>query len=96
VFKEEPMTMRIDSSVKGNVMTFALSGRLKAEGVAEMQRLLEIEGRDHRIVLDLKNIKLAEGDAVRFLARCEESGIRIENCPAYIRAWIVREGAPMS
>jgi hypothetical protein len=27
-----------------------------------------------------------------FLARCEENGIRVENCPAYIREWILREG----
>ena len=73
-------------------MTLTLSGRIKAEEVAELQRLFEVERQDHRIVLDLKEVKLVDRDAVRFLARCEANGTQLENCPAYIREWIVREG----
>jgi anti-anti-sigma regulatory factor len=86
------MTLKIQRSAKKDVVTFALSGRIKAEEVAELQRLLEGEGQDHRIVLDLKEVKLADQDAVRFLAGCEMNGTRLENCPAYIREWIVRGG----
>jgi len=63
-----------------------------AEKVAELERLFEAEGKDHRVVLDLKEVKLVDRDAVRFLARCEAKGIWLEDCPAYIREWIVREG----
>ena len=86
------MTFKIKRSVKEEIVTFTLSGRIKAEEVAELKRLLEAEGQDHRIVLDLEEVKLADQDAVRFLARCEANGIQIENCPAYIREWIVKEG----
>jgi hypothetical protein len=24
---------------------------------------------------------------VQFLARCEADGVKLQNCPAYIRAW---------
>ncbi len=85
------MTFKIQRAAKEDVVTFTLSGRIKAEEVAELQRLFEVEGQDHRIVLDLKEVKLADQDAVRFLARCEASGIQLENCPAYIREWIVGE-----
>jgi anti-anti-sigma regulatory factor len=85
------MTLRIQTLPKGDVVAFTLSGRITAEEVAELQRLLE--GQDHRIVLDLKEVKLVDRDTVRFLARCEVKGIQIENCPAYIREWMVREGA---
>jgi anti-anti-sigma regulatory factor len=85
------MTLRIQTLPKNDVVAFALSGRITAEEVAELQRLLE--GQDHRIVLDLKEVKLVDRDTVRFLAQCEANGIRIENCPAYIREWIEREGA---
>ena len=43
------------------------------------------------VVLDLKEVKLIDREALRFLARCEENGIKVENCPAYIREWILRE-----
>ncbi len=73
-------------------MVFTLIGRINVEEVAELQKLFEAEGKDCRIVLDLKEVKLVDRDAVRFLARCEGNGVQIEDCPAYIREWIVREG----
>jgi anti-anti-sigma regulatory factor len=86
------MTLRIQRSTKEDVVTFTLSGRIKAEEVAELQRLFEVEGQDHRVVLDLKEVKLVDQDAVRFLAGCEANGTQLVNCPAYVREWIVREG----
>ncbi len=85
------MTLKIQRSVIGEVVAFALSGRIKAEEVAGLERLFEVEGQNHRIVLDLKEVKLVDRDAVRFLARCEANGAQLENCPAYIREWIVRD-----
>jgi len=85
------MTFRIQISAKEEVVTFTLSGRFKAEEVAELERLFEVEGRDHGIVLDLKEVKLVDRETVRFLADCEANGIQLENCPAYIREWIVTE-----
>ncbi|MGC1456445.1 MAG: hypothetical protein WA946_14775 [Nitrospirota bacterium] len=87
------MTLRIQKMAREDVVAFTLSGRIKAEDVAELQRLLEVEKQDHRIVLDLKEVKLVDRDTVRFLARCEANGTELENCPAYIREWIGREGS---
>jgi len=28
---------------------------------------------------------------VRFLAHCEADGVKLDNCPAYIREWIEKE-----
>jgi len=91
--KKESMTLRIQRSAKGEVPVFTLSGRIAAEEMAELQRLFEAEGQDHRIVLDLKEVQLVDQAAVRFLARCEANGIQLENCPGYIREWIAREGS---
>ncbi len=85
------MTFRIQRSAKEDVVTFTLSGRIKAEEVAELQRLFEVEGQDHRIVLDLTEVRLADREAVKFLAGCEANGTQLMNCPAYIREWILRE-----
>jgi hypothetical protein len=91
-FKKECMTLKIQKSALGEVVVYALSGRIRAEEVEELQRLFKVEEQDHRIVLDMKEIKLVDRDAVRFLARCEANGTQLENCPAYIREWIGREG----
>jgi anti-anti-sigma regulatory factor len=86
------MTLKIQKSARGEVAVYTLSGRIRAEEVAELQRLFEVEGQDHGIVLDLKEVKLVDRDAVKFLARCKATGTQLKNCPAYIREWIVREG----
>jgi hypothetical protein len=42
-------------------------------------------------VLDLKEVKLVDRDAVRFLAEIEAQGARLRNCSAFVRQWISRE-----
>jgi hypothetical protein len=79
--------LRVQRSANG----FRLSGRIDAKGIAELETLLMSEGTDHRIVLDLKDITLVNGDAVSFLDRCESDSITLTNCPAYIREWITRQ-----
>jgi anti-anti-sigma regulatory factor len=80
---------RIQKSASDGVMVFTLSGRIEAEHLAELQRLLETE--DRRLVLDLSEIELVDAETVKFLARREAAGNKLNNCPAYIRAWMARE-----
>jgi predicted metal-binding protein len=62
---------------------------MKAEEVAELKALFAM---DHRsIVLDLRDLRLADRDAVKFLRDCEADGMKLENCPAYVREWMERE-----
>ena len=75
---------------------FTLSGRIKAARLDELQKLLQSEADDQRLVLDLKEVKLVDREAVGFLASCEAKGVNIANCPAYIREWIERETAQRS
>ena len=72
-------------------IVFSLSGHIETEDVAELERLLSLEAVGESITLDLKDITLADRDAVKFLARCAAESIRLENCPAYIREWIDTE-----
>ena len=84
---------RIQRSANGKVIVFTLSGRIKAERLAELEELLGSEAGDHKLFLDLKEVKLVDRDAINFLASCELKGIKLANCPAYIREWIQREAA---
>jgi len=62
---------------------------MEGEQVAELKELLD---RDYRnIILDLRDLRLADRDAVKFLRGCERDGMKFENCPAYVREWIDRE-----
>ena len=68
---------------------FTLSGRIEAEQVAELKELFDSDYRN--IILDLRDVRLADRDAVRFLRGCEADGMKLENCPAYVREWMNRE-----
>lgn len=82
--------LKIERSGNGRVV-FTLSGRIEMEDVAELQRLFALEEFERHLVLDLKDVTLVDRDAVKFLARCEADSIKLENCPAYIREWLVSE-----
>ena len=83
------MTLRIERSARQRFAVFTLSGRMDAEQVAE---LMELFDRDYRnIILDLRDVRLADRDAVTFLRVCEADGMKLENCPAYVREWMDRE-----
>jgi anti-anti-sigma regulatory factor len=82
--------LKIRRSQNGQVV-FTLSGRIEAEDVAELQRLLALETTGRQLVMDLKDVTIVDRDGVKFLARCEATMIRLENCPLYIREWIERE-----
>jgi hypothetical protein len=81
--------LRIQRSENGEVV-FALSGQLDEEGIAELETLLRSEKDGHRIVLDIKELRLIGRDAVGFLERCETGNITLKNCAAYVREWITR------
>jgi anti-anti-sigma regulatory factor len=86
------MTLKIQRAEDGDAVVFTLSGRIEGERLAELQSLFASELASHRVVLDLHEVDLVDRDTVKFLARCAADGIRLEQCPAYIREWIVREG----
>jgi predicted metal-binding protein len=83
------MTLRIERSTRQRFTVFTLIGRMEAEQVPELKELFDGDLRN--IILDLRDLRLADRDAVRFLRGCEADGMKLENCPAYVREWIDRE-----
>jgi anti-anti-sigma regulatory factor len=82
--------LKIQRSANGEVV-LRLSGRIDAENMAELERLIKTEANGRPIALDLKDLMLVNREAVSFLDRCEMESITLKNCPAYIREWITRE-----
>jgi hypothetical protein len=74
---------------------FALSGRIDKEDIADLESLIGAEGKDRRIILDLKDMTLTGQDGISFLAQCEAQGISLRNCDPYVREWIARQTTGM-
>jgi hypothetical protein len=83
--------LKIARSVNGGCVTFSLSGRIKAACLAEFQALLDAE--THGVALDLREVTLVDRDTIDFLARCEDDGVELRNCPGYIREWLHKRRA---
>jgi hypothetical protein len=85
--------LRITRVTDTGTPTLMLSGRIGAEQLPDVRRSVEAEAaRD--LVLDLREVTLVDVEAVRFFLRCEQDGIRLAHCPAYVREWMVREQRP--
>ncbi len=82
--------LRIQRTDNGDVV-FTLSGRIDKENIAELEALIGAEGKDRRIVLDLKDMTLTGQDGIDFLAQCEAADIALVNCDPYVSEWIKRQ-----
>jgi hypothetical protein len=85
------MTFRIETVARGKLTVFVLSGRSEKKAIAELRRLLELQANYRGIVLDLKDVRVIDRDALHFFASCEADGVKLENCTPYIREWMERE-----
>ena len=56
-----------------------------------MTRLIDFQTDLPDIVLDLKDVRVIDREAMRIFMRYEQCGVRLENCTPYIREWIERE-----
>ena len=72
--------LKIQRTAIGDVV-FTVSGRLEAHNISELSTLLAAEQGGRTRVLDLKDLVLVDGDAVRFLRTCEGDRIVVRNCP---------------
>ncbi len=86
------MTYRIQRSVSTDAVVFVLGGEMDSEHAAQLRELLTSDG-DRRVLLDLEDVTLVDRAAVRFLARVEAEGVRLVNCPEYVKSWIAAENA---
>src|SRR5271155_3573257 len=82
--------LRITRNANGEVV-FKVSGQLTAENVTEMEALIAAETKGRQIVLNCRDLRSVDGEAVKFLAKWEADSIKLKNCGLYIREWIRRE-----
>jgi hypothetical protein len=83
--------LRIEKDTDGSVTTLRLSGRIQSDCIASIQSAMN-DGCTRKI-LDLTEVTLVDIAVVRFLISCENEGVKLVQCPPYVREWIVRERA---
>ena len=82
--------LKIGRTANGEIV-FTVSGRMDSESISELERVFGSEANGCHMTLDLKDLTLANQDAINFLERCEAGGITLKNCPAYVREWIMSQ-----
>jgi hypothetical protein len=83
------MTLRIEKSFEANTPALRLIGRVQAEHLDELKRL--VKNNEPHTTLDLSEVSLVDIDVVRFLGACQAKGVRLTGCSPYIRDWIALE-----
>ena len=81
---------KLQRVIESGIVRLIVIGRIDAAQLPDLQDLVRPESaRD--VVLDLMEVTLVDSEVVRFLVHCETKGLRLVNCPAYIREWMGRE-----
>lgn len=85
--------LKIVRSVYHDCVKYILSGRIDPEQAAELEAAFADE--EMPVVLDFSEVRRFDREVMEDLASWQAKGIRLENCPAYVREWIakVRERA---
>ena len=83
------MTLRIVPEVREDGTTIRLIGRMRAEHVEHVRA--ELAASRTPTALDLDELRLADVDAIRFLAAAERQGVILRHCAPFIREWMARE-----
>jgi hypothetical protein len=80
---------RIEKDSDGCIITLRLSGQIEADHIPSI--CSEIKNADGCKILDLRDVTLVDIGVVRFLRDCEDKGIKLVQCPSYVREWILQE-----
>ena len=88
------MTCKIDRvPTPDGCVVLRVSGRIDRTEVQALSELAEQEKTTKGLAIDLTEVTVVSLEAVRALAVAEANGIKLRNCPPYVREWIsqVRE-----
>jgi anti-anti-sigma regulatory factor len=81
---------KLQRVVESGTVRLIVIGRVDAAQLPDLQELVWAESaRD--VMLDLLEVNLVDSEVVRFLVHCERNGLRLLNCPGYIREWMGRD-----
>ena len=83
--------LRIEKDSDGCVTKLRLSGRIQSDQIPSI--VSEMDCNCPSKILDLSEVTLVDLGVVQFLIACEDEGVELVECPAYVREWMIRERA---
>ena len=83
--------LRIEKDSGGCVNKWRLSGRIQSDQIPSIVSEMDCDCPNK--ILDLSEVTLVDLGVVRFLIACEDEGVELVECPAYVREWMLRERA---
>jgi hypothetical protein len=81
--------LRIEKDSGGCVTRLRLSGRMQSDQIASIRSEMD-DGCTSKI-LDLGEVTLVDLGVIQFLISCQDAGVELVQCPAYVREWMLRE-----
>jgi anti-anti-sigma regulatory factor len=81
------VTLRIEREIDDGTLTIRLIGRIQTEHLGALKAELQ-NSPNSIIAIDLAEVTNLDVDSVRFLSRHEQEGVKLLNCPLFIREWI--------
>jgi hypothetical protein len=82
---------KVERTDEGELVVLSVSGRIEQQHLAELREVLIAEAESRNLILDMREVRLVDQNAVAFLSYCEAGGAELRNCPPYIREWIERD-----
>jgi len=83
--------LRIEHDRDGCVIKLRLCGRIQSDQIPSIVSEMDCDCPSK--ILDLSEVTLVDLGVVQFLIACEDAGVELVECPAYIREWMLRERA---
>jgi hypothetical protein len=83
--------LRIEKDSGGCFHKLRLCGRIQSDQIPSI--VSELDGDCPSKILDLGEVTLVDLGVVQFLIACEDKGVELVECPAYVREWMLRERA---
>jgi anti-anti-sigma regulatory factor len=81
--------LKIERQSDEKTTIIRLIGRIREEDLEALKA--QVGDCSERIIFNLSQITIVDGDVIRFLSASEGEGIRLVSCPPYVREWILRE-----
>jgi hypothetical protein len=83
--------LRIEHHRDGCVIKLRLCGRIQSDQIPSIVSEMDCDCPGK--ILDLSEVTLVDLGVVHFLIACEDEGVELVECPAYVHEWMLRERA---
>jgi anti-anti-sigma regulatory factor len=72
-------------------VTLLLNGKFDEGSIPELERsIYDATTAQQRVFLDLSEVTLVDRKAVQFFSERASQGVKLVNCPIYLRRWIAQ------